>query len=284
MFIRFNFEQPFAMYFYQGRNGTKDALPSKRYTNGSKLENGSTGMGIFGPNCAIKMPLGIDMTIFQAEIIAIAHCAKTIQKKSMKCVTINIFSDSQADLKALRSHTCESELVWEYFTNFKQLAKGNKVSLWWVPGHEGIHGNERTDELAKTDAMIIFIGPEPVCGLSKSYIKRSIRKWEQKEEEKLWITLPSLKHAKNFISLNNENIIKQVLNLSKKKIAIFTGLMTGYCSLRYHLQKIGIAEDQICRLCKEEFETAEHILCRCSAACQRRLTYIGIGICNTYRN
>lgn len=68
-------------------------------------------MGIFGPNCVIKMPLNIDTTILQTKIIAIAYCAKIIQKKGMKGMTINIFLDSQVALKALRSYTCESELV-----------------------------------------------------------------------------------------------------------------------------------------------------------------------------
>lgn len=59
---------------------------------------------------------------------------------------------------------------------------------------------------------------------------------------------------------------------------MFTGLMTGHCSLNYHLQKLDIVEDQIFRLCEEESETAEHILYRCPTACQHRLTYIGIAL------
>ena len=66
-------------------------------------------------------------------------------------------------MKALESVTV-NKLVLEYLECLSELATHNSVQLVWVPGHEGILGNERADELAK-GADISFTGPEPVLGL-----------------------------------------------------------------------------------------------------------------------
>lgn len=56
---------------------------------------------------------------------------------------------------------------------------------------------------------------------------------------------------------------------------MLTRLLTGHCSLKYYLHKIGKVEDHFCA------EETEHILCRRFAACQRKLTYMEKAIYNT---
>ena len=64
------------------------------YTDGSKIEKGLTGIGIYGPNTSISESLGTWPTVFQAEIIAITKCADTIINKTPKGMRIIIYSDS----------------------------------------------------------------------------------------------------------------------------------------------------------------------------------------------
>jgi ribonuclease HI len=58
-----------------------------------------------------------------------------------------------------------------------ELAKHNRVQLTWVPGHEGIAGNETADQLAEVGAEHPFIGPEPACGISTGVATKAIRDW-----------------------------------------------------------------------------------------------------------
>jgi Ribonuclease HI len=64
--------------------------------------------------------------------------------------TITIFTDSLP----LESVTVKSKLVLECLGCLNELATHNSVQLVCVPGHEGILGNERVDELATKDADI----------------------------------------------------------------------------------------------------------------------------------
>jgi ribonuclease HI len=52
-----------------------------------------------------------------------------------------------------------------------------RVQLIWVPGHEGIVGNETADQLVKTGSEHPFIEPEPPCGNAAIYIHIYIHIW-----------------------------------------------------------------------------------------------------------
>jgi Ribonuclease HI len=56
----------------------------------------------------------------------------------------------------------------------------------WVPGHEGILGNERAYELGKKGADTSFTGPKPVLGLLYSMVKRAIGDWMERRHIDCW--------------------------------------------------------------------------------------------------
>ena len=63
---------------------------------------------------------------------------------------IVVLVDSQAAIKALIKCTVTSITVLNCISNLNQLGKQNHVSIAWIPGHAGVHGNEVADYLAKS--------------------------------------------------------------------------------------------------------------------------------------
>ena len=120
-----------------------------------------------------------------------------------------------------------------------------------MSSHEGIAGNEEAN-------------------LAGGVIRSQLRKgWKR-----LWESASGLRQSKKLISFQETNT-NSLLTLSRSELRSYIGLVTGYCPLRYHLNKIGVAEDNTCRLCHEEEETAEHILYRCEAVSGQRSQDLG---------
>lgn len=186
-------------------------------------------------------------------------------------------SDSQAALNALKSATCTSKLVWECVQSLQELSCRNQVNLYWVPGHCGIDGNERADTLARLGSCHQFTGPEPFCGVSASALKMELKAWESLKVAENWNHTSIARQAKRFIT-PNAFMTRKLLDLSKKDLSIYTGLITGHCPSRYHLKLIGKLQDDVCRLCGLEKEDPEHLLCRCPAIFNKRIRFFDKGL------
>ena len=257
--------------------GVPDVRPGSTifFTDGSKIGT-KTGAGIFGPGINISVAMGHWPTVFQAEIFAILECANVCLTRKYIHANICIFSDSQAALKALDAYKCTSKIVWECILTLRQLCQTNSVNLYWVPGHCGIGGNEKADELAKQGSNSQFIGPEPFCGISNCAVKMELKRWEEQKVITNWFDVKKCSQSKRFIT-PNENHSKKLLELNKRALCTYVGLVTGHCPSRYHLKNIGRVQDDICRFCNMESETSEHLLCSCGALFKRRSRFLGSG-------
>uniref|UniRef100_A0A0A9XYD7 Ribonuclease H n=1 Tax=Lygus hesperus TaxID=30085 RepID=A0A0A9XYD7_LYGHE len=130
---------------------------------------GKAGAGFSGvqPRREASWPLGLHVTVYQAELSAIRECAAESLRRNVRSRDIRIFSDNQAALKGLASVQTRSCPVKECLEAMNFLGRENKVTLMWVPGHSGVEGNERPDELARQGAEGNFVGQEPVLGYAR---------------------------------------------------------------------------------------------------------------------
>ena len=241
----------------------------KWYTDGSKSKTGA-GVGIVGPRIKIKEALGKETTIYQAELYALDRCLQINIDRKYRSKEIVIMTDSQAAIKALSAYTTTSQLVWECRGKLNTLAHDNKVTLVWVPGHVGVEGNEKADQLAKEGATATFIGPEPFCGAGKNLIRQVIKGKETIMAANSWIALPGHRQAKLLLGNYQSKRAKQLISMNRKQLRILTGFLSGHCSLNGHLAKIGIKESGLCRFCKIDTENPAHILLECEAIARKR--------------
>jgi hypothetical protein len=147
-------------------------------------------------------------------------------------------------------------LVWDCHQSLIELARHNRVQLIWVPGHEGIAGNELADQLARTGSEHPFTGPEPACSISIGAARKAVSNWLNRKHTKQWESIIELRQAKELISEPSAKRTRDLLKLNRDQLRWIVGLYTGHCHLKGHLFKMGLTNDPICETCLEADESA----------------------------
>lgn len=81
---------------------------------------------------------------------------------------------------------------------------------------------------------------------------------------------PGLRQAKRLVTLLDLRVDSLML-LRRPELRTLTGLLPSH----FPLNKLNLAEFNVCRPYKELVETADHILCDCEAIAQKRWQYFG---------
>ena len=55
----------------------------------------------------------------------------------------------------------------------------------------------------------------------------------------------------------------KLLNLGRSKLRVVSMFLTGHGVFKSRLKLFNIIDEDTCRFCKNDIETAEHILCDC---------------------
>jgi hypothetical protein len=134
-------------------------------------------------------------------------------------------ADSQAANKALDKYQITSKLAWDCQQSLMQLAKRNRVQLTWVPGHEGMVGNETADQLARAGSDHPLIGPELAGGISIGVAKRAIRDWMSRKHQKYWESLTGLRQAKGLIQGPSTKRTQDLLRLNRDQLRWVVGCL-----------------------------------------------------------
>ena len=70
--------------------------------------------------------------------------------------------------------------------NLNQLSKQNHVSIAWIPGYAGIHGNEVADYIAKSGCKLKMHGPEPFVTVLYASCVSTVKDWSSDKWKCTW--------------------------------------------------------------------------------------------------
>ena len=91
----------------------------------------------------------------------------------------------------------------------------NEVNIIWVPGHQGIQGNEKADEAARKGSEVQFDGPEPRFGITYKSQRKIVRDYFLNKHNEMWCKLNTCKHTKELIAGTNNINTNMLLNKSR---------------------------------------------------------------------
>ena len=196
-----------------------------------------------------------------AELIAAYQALKRL-RTDLQGEEIHVFIDSQAALKRLQkiSLTGSQKVCYEITELCKQLARQNKVTISWVPGHREIQGNEHADRLAK--AGLKRKAKDPLTSLS--YLKRKAKeeilaRWKQEWKE----TRPAQKgKAYSKATQEKPKIAYKMQSLSgpKRVLAAYYQLKLGKGFFKQFSKAIGKDDKGECFSSYRALQTLEHLL------------------------
>ena len=261
------------------------------FTDGSKIGNCS-GSGFILRGQEVKaqgyLSLGNYTTVFQAEVIALGECCRSLKNKGVNGKIIRIYIDSQAAIKAMDSYIITSKIVLETKLILNQISEVNNVEIRWIKSHIGHLGNEVADRLAKRGSCQQFSGVAPILPITKAAIRTGVDRWGEKRHQEIWNEMTDENNPKRkcrqtrmLVPAVINKIWKTLNNQTRKGAMIATQVLTGHASLNRHLNLMNLEDTAMCDNCGLEEETVEHFIGKCQVYSNLRYHMFGRQIIET---
>jgi ribonuclease HI len=231
------------------------------YTDGS-VRNGRAGIWIWTSVWEVSRTIrrAEETNVHLTELEAIWVAIKGLSHEINELVKIRVFSDSQSALRSIQSVKI-NDSIGLVMKIREKIAKAT-FSLHWVPGHEGINGNERANELAQKATEANSSMPNPANNVPMSAIYARAKVMDLKSKLKEFYGATTGKHLQKIDkALPGKHTTKLYSALNRTAAAILVQLRTNVSRLNTYLSKINIADTDRCECGMTE--TVPHFLFLC---------------------
>ena len=184
--------------------------------------------------------------------------------------------DSQAAMKALIKCTVTSITAFNCIRNLNQLAKQNHVSIAWIPGHAGVHGNEVVDRVAKSGSNSKIHGPKPFNIVLYASCVSMVKDWSTDRWKSMWNKRKDCLRMTESVGWTSSRPTMHLLDLKRPELYGVVQVLAGHYNLQRHKKTRGCAESFLCPKCSLEDETPNHHVGNCKLYQYIRVKYFGI--------
>ena len=216
--------------------------------------------------CSQQKNIGDSMLVYNGELEGITMAFEYAASLPSPHHTIQVYADNQAALWRLMTPSDQPGQAWQLrcIKAARQLqARGSSISAHWVPGHTGVHGNERVDGLAKRAALKQPSSCLTSLAMTACRVKKikslewmdSLRSHRAKAVQKNSGTYSARFHLKT------SKTLPLPLSTPRKLSSAFFQLKLGHGYLKAYLFRLGKADSPFCSCGARQ--TVEHLLLSC---------------------
>ncbi|KAG2000898.1 hypothetical protein GB937_010721, partial [Aspergillus fischeri] len=242
------------------------------YTDGSGTDKG-VGAAVVSPLGSRACRLGsLDShTVYAAELCGV-EMALHLTARAESPVTqflnpqrerqITIFTDNQAAIRASAEPKGSSGQF--YIRQIVRLldhlrADGWRVRLQWLPGHEGVYGNERADRLAKDAAEG---DGEPAGPVLYASLRRRLQASMREHWHRFWANHAHGAALRRIFTAPSRAVLQLHVGLKRAASSVVIQMQTGKIALASYLGLFGAMPTVDCT-CGLGRQDVQHILITC---------------------
>ena len=145
--------------------------------------------------------------------------------------------------------------VFNCIRNLNQLGTQNHVSIAWIPGHAGVHGNEVADYVAQSETKTKIHGPKRFVTVLYASCVSTVMDWSTDRWKSMWNEWKDYLRLKESVGWTSSRLIVRLLNLKRHQLNRVMQVLTGHFNLQRQRKTTDRAESSLCPKRSLEDET-----------------------------